>query len=320
MPANKLYNQPLVISYQLSLCKFTQLHTVEQNDSERPIRPLFSTPGMKLWLLIALHFGCYGILTLLTRIEVFSWLQVDQETSTPMISKLVNGIISVLLFLVPAIIFASAVMPERFDYYKLYRKVNVLPASIAALGIISSVFFIEVIYQWNVGLFTDPAMLDYYKARLEYSNWHNQMPGVFDLLVYLLSSALAPAVVEELFFRGGIQQLIMGWIKKPHVAIVISALIFSFLHFDTFAFVPRLILGIALGYLFWWSGSLRLSIIAHFIFNAFEIISEYCNQHWPRSWWAKLEVTYVMGVISLVVAVGAMLTVKNLLRRQTTPS
>ena len=272
---------------------------------------------MKLWLLVALHFGCYGIIILMSRIGMFSWLQVDPLTSTPMIAKLVDGFSSLVLFLVPVMIFANAALPEGFEYYKLHRKVNPGAMIVAAIAMLTSVFFIDVIYNWNIGLYTDPAFIAEFKVRKEYSDWAQQMPGVGDLLIYLLASAFVPAVLEEVFFRGGVQQLILEWTKKPHLTIIVSAFIFSFLHFDVFGFIARFILGIGLGYLFWWSGSLRLSIIAHLVFNALGILSEYFNQHWPQSWWARLEATYVLGAISLVVSVGAMLTVRNLLRKGT---
>ena len=79
----------------------------------------------------------------------------------------------------------------------------------------------------------------------------------------------------------------------------------------------RFILGLFLGYLFYWSGSLRMSIAAHFAFNAFEIINYYWVQHYPDSAWAKAETTYVLGAISAVVSIGALLTCRNLLKPKT---
>jgi membrane protease YdiL (CAAX protease family) len=141
------------------------------------------------------------------------------------------------------------------------------------------------------------------------------MPGIIDLVICLLVSAVAPAVAEELFFRGAMQQLFLEWTRKPHMAVFATAFLFSFLHVDPFNFISRFILGVALGYMFWWSGSLRLSIAAHFAFNAFGIVNIYLVQHYPESWWAQAETTYVLGAISLVVSLGALFTCRNLLKR-----
>ena len=120
-----------------------------------------------------------------------------------------------------------------------------------------------------------------------------------------------------MFFRGGVQQLLFEWLKKHHASIFLSAAFFSFLHFDPTGFMVRFILGLFLGYLFYWSGSLRMSIAAHFAFNAFEIINYYWVQHYPDSAWAKAETTYVLGAISAVVSIGALLTCRNLLKPKT---
>jgi uncharacterized protein len=234
-----------------------------------------------------------------------------------MIAKLANGFFTVFTFIIPVLIFANAVLPQRFDYYKLHRKVNPVPMIVACFAILSSVFFIDIVERWNISMITEPTWVAERQQSLEFSNWAQQMPGIGDLLVFLLVSAVAPAVCEEIFFRGGIQQLITEWTMKPHYAILISAFIFSLLHIDPFGFIARFILGIGLGYLFWWSGSLWLSIAAHFVFNAFGIINVYFVQHYPESWWAQAETTYVLGAISLVVSLGAFFTVRNLLRKRT---
>lgn len=270
---------------------------------------------MKMWLIVALHFGCYGIIILFMKFSMFSWLSVSQETSTPMIAKLVNGFFTVFTFLIPVLIFANAVLPERFDYYKLHRKVSITPMILACVAILTSVFFIDIVERWNIGLIDNPAWIADRQRSIEFSNWAQQMSGIGDLLVFLLVSAVAPAIFEEIFFRGAIQQLLIEWTMKPHAAIIISAFIFSLLHIDPFGFVARFILGIGLGYLFWWSGSLRLSIAAHFVFNAFGIINLYFVDHYPESWWAKAETTYILGAVSLVVSLGAFFTCRNLLKR-----
>ncbi|HEY0731432.1 MAG TPA: CPBP family intramembrane glutamic endopeptidase, partial [Chitinophagaceae bacterium] len=71
--------------------------------------------------------------------------------------------------------------------------------------------------------------------------------------------------------------LFIKWTKDPWMGRVIAAFIFSFFHFQFFGFFPRFILGILLGALYWYSGSLWPSIIAHTIYNAFTILMIYFN-------------------------------------------
>lgn len=285
-----------------------------EQDSQQP-RPIFHSPSMRLWLLIALNFGCYGILILFAGFPSFSWLIPSMETSTPFVARLSVGFTNLFLFLVPSLIFANAVLPERFGFYKINRDVKPMAVVIGSFAVLASVFFIDVVAQWNASLIHDPELIAEDAKSAAFTNWILQMPEFTDLLVCLVTSAFIPAFVEEVFFRGGIQQLLGTWVKNPHTAIVVAAMFFSFLHLELSLFIVRFIIGLTLGYLFWWSGSLRISITAHFVFNAFTIINAYIAQHNPESWWAKLETTYILGAISFVVSLGALLTCRNLLVR-----
>ena len=62
---------------------------------------------------------------------------------------------------------------------------------------------------------------------------------------------------------------------NPHLAIWITAIIFSAIHLQFYGFIPRMLLGALLGYLFYWSGNLWLSILAHFVNNGFAVVVAY---------------------------------------------
>ncbi|TKC12660.1 CPBP family intramembrane metalloprotease [Pedobacter polaris] len=91
------------------------------------------------------------------------------------------------------------------------------------------------------------------------------------LIINMLVIAVTPAICEELIFRGGLQRTILRWLKNPHVAIWISAIIFSTIHFQFFGFFPRMFLGAAFGYIYFWTGSLWYTAFAHFINNGYAV-------------------------------------------------
>lgn len=95
---------------------------------------------------------------------------------------------------------------------------------------------------------------------------------VAGLLGNLLVVALIPAICEEVFFRAGIQNLMQKWMKNPHVAIWLTALIFSLVHGEIFSFMPRFVLGALLGYLYVYGGSLLPNMMAHFVNNALVVV------------------------------------------------
>ena len=74
-----------------------------------------------------------------------------------------------------------------------------------------------------------------------------------------------------------IQKALIKLFKNAHVAIIVTAFIFSAFHGDFFGFFPRFILGIMLGYMFWMSGSIFPSMLMHFVNNAAIVMLYYLN-------------------------------------------
>jgi hypothetical protein len=94
----------------------------------------------------------------------------------------------------------------------------------------------------------------------------------------LVVIAVLPAIGEELVFRGIIQREFYRGTNNIHVAIWVSAAIFSAIHIQFYGFVPRMLLGALFGYLYYWSGNLWMPILAHFINNGFTVVAMYLYQ------------------------------------------
>ena len=95
------------------------------------------------------------------------------------------------------------------------------------------------------------------------------------LLLNLFMVAVLPALGEELVFRGILQRLFSSWTRNIHWGILIAAVLFSAMHIQFYGFIPRLALGILFGYLFFWSGSIWLPILGHFVNNGSAVIFYY---------------------------------------------
>ncbi len=95
------------------------------------------------------------------------------------------------------------------------------------------------------------------------------------LIVNLIIMAVMPAIGEELLFRG----LIMNWFSKVisniHINILITAIIFSAIHMQFYGFIPRMLLGMLLGYSVYWTKSLWAPILLHFINNGVTVVTFY---------------------------------------------
>lgn len=97
------------------------------------------------------------------------------------------------------------------------------------------------------------------------------------LLIALFVVTLLPALGEEMLFRGVIQTKIFQESRNIHVAIWVSAAIFSAIHFQFYGFLPRMMLGALFGYLYYWTGNLWVAILAHFVNNGFVLVMMYLH-------------------------------------------
>ncbi|MEM7382956.1 MAG: CPBP family intramembrane glutamic endopeptidase [Bacteroidota bacterium] len=149
-----------------------------------------------------------------------------------------------------------------------------------AIGLAGSCMVVnDVCTQWNMALKL-PAFL------ADFEQWAHQQEAEIQRLTALLATcystadflkgllvlALLPAVGEELLFRGMVQGLFRSITKNIHVAICLSAFIFSAVHLQFYGLVPRFLLGVLLGYLYAWTQDLAFPIAAHFFNNAFVLL------------------------------------------------
>lgn len=102
-----------------------------------------------------------------------------------------------------------------------------------------------------------------------------KMDTVGDLLINLFLIAILPGVGEELLFRGIIQKEITNRWQNPHVAIWVTAFIFGVFHFQIVGLLPKMMIGLVLGYAYYYSGSLILPMIMHALNNGFATLGYY---------------------------------------------
>lgn len=102
-----------------------------------------------------------------------------------------------------------------------------------------------------------------------------KVTGIMPLLINILIIAVIPAIGEELLFRGVLQNILIKWTKNTFAGVFITSLAFALLHFQFLSVLPRFILGMVLGYIFVWTRSLWMPVLAHFVNNAFAVVYYY---------------------------------------------
>tara|TARA_B100000902_G_C27302869_1_gene913814 strand:- start:8 stop:889 length:882 start_codon:yes stop_codon:yes gene_type:complete len=184
--------------------------------------------------------------------------------------KLMQLFSGVGLFITPTLFYAYL---TNFDFklFKLSRQNTILV--IAIMMLITP--FIGLLLEWNMMIPFPEWLLQFDINSEAIVTAFLQMDTIWDLFYTILVIAIVPAIGEELFFRGYLQHKLGNWLSNPHTGILITAFLFSSIHFHFQAMIPRFVLGVLLGYLFYWSNSLWLPILAHFVNNAQAVLLSY---------------------------------------------
>jgi membrane protease YdiL (CAAX protease family) len=104
------------------------------------------------------------------------------------------------------------------------------------------------------------------------------MSSIPEFLMALLTVAVTPAIGEELLLRGVVQRRILYRVfKNHHFAIWVAAIVFSAMHMEFAGFMPRMLLGVLLGYAYYWTNSLWVPVVLHFFFNGMQVLVTYFN-------------------------------------------
>lgn len=162
---------------------------------------------------------------------------------------------------------------------------KILPIAITVLVVVVFSVVNSVVIEWNASV-NFPEFLKGFETWARKSEDDAKIITEFltkfdtplQFAVALFVVAVLPAIGEEIIFRGLIQNLFYRSTSNIHLSIWISAILFSAIHIQFFGFIPRMLLGAMFGYLYYWSGSLRLAILAHFVNNAFSVIALYFYQ------------------------------------------
>ena len=92
--------------------------------------------------------------------------------------------------------------------------------------------------------------------------------SVEEFVLNLVVVALIPAIAEEFFFRGFLQQFLRKFTNSYHISVWVTAVVFGIIHFNILGILPLIFLGAILGYIYHFSQNIWISILAHFINNA----------------------------------------------------
>jgi uncharacterized protein len=96
--------------------------------------------------------------------------------------------------------------------------------------------------------------------------------NIQETILLFLVVGLLPAVGEEIVFRGLLQNHLIKWGIKSWFSILITGFIFSAVHFSLTDFVPRFLLGSALGLTYYLTKNFLVPVILHCLNNSLSLL------------------------------------------------
>ena len=253
------------------------------------------TPPMRL----ALFLGATGICMILGALISFSLVAAMLHIGINDIQKIIlepeyastaqfaNALASIIAFGLPSIAVAF------FTKGNLAQNMGFAPLkSIQQLALVVLLALAGLVLSGALGSLTEKIPIP-----ISFKNWADgleaqykkalvsmtQMRSIVDLLYALMAVAIVPALVEELYFRATLQKTLKDWTGKPIVAIIVTALFFSAIHFSYYGFLSRMALGILLGLIYEFTKTIWLPILLHFINNGIAIVTLYVVRNNPAN-------------------------------------
>ena len=248
-------------------------------------------PFVSLLLLLLLMFAGAMVFMLIAFIAVIAIYgmkeMINASTGTASsieIIKLLQLFISTGMFVVPALFFARLESTDWRSYLK-FKGFPLILLLFTILIMVSSGPMLELSAELNKSM----KLPDFLKGleewmlskELEMAEMTKQlliMNNMGVLAFNILMLAVIPAIGEELIFRGCLQKIFARWTGNKHIAIWITAIIFSAIHVQFYGFLPRMLLGALFGYLLIWSRTIWIPILAHFLNNAVAVMTAYVYQ------------------------------------------
>lgn len=237
---------------------------------------LLSFVGAGLFIVVA-----SGLVNFLWGVSFLTDPSAIQDYSNPQLVN-INRVLLIFqhlgMFVMPAILFAF-IMTNRVKEFLGFNKISILQMVIAvaimlcAFPAISAMSYVNELMTFPDFLSgLEQVFMEMEESSAILTKALTGSSSTTVLMFNLLVIALLPAIGEEMIFRGLILPIIKKWSGSIHIAVWVSAILFSAMHLQFYGFIPRMVLGAILGYLYVWSGSLWTPIVAHFTNNAAALI------------------------------------------------
>ncbi len=270
-------------------------------------------PFLYVVIVLGVIFFLYQIIGALLTVAA-SGTEFDKNIQT---TRMILSFSQFMFILAPTIFFTRLQSPELKQTFRLN-----LPSPALLFLTVLGIIFIQPLLQGYM------VLQDIILSHLPFiQDALKQIKSLFDLveeatmkivkayspvefLVVVFVIAVTPAVCEEFLFRGFVLKNLEKT-ARPNIAIFLTGFLFAIYHFQPFNIIPLIALGTFLSFIVYYSNSIYLGIVGHFLNNFFATFYVYKygkqNMDTPRLSESEIFDAVIIIIVSLVLFISVML-------------
>ncbi len=217
----------------------------------------------------------------LTGLPLSQILEINKDSKGAVVQDAiwVQGVIHLCTFLIPSLLFAYLTHPRPLHYLGLRppgRKIHWLLVASMAIGAIPVfIALLSFMHLFHLGNWADSMQNKIDGMEIPFLDIRSFNGFIFVLTIM----SLVPALGEEMLFRGILMRIAQKRNKGVMAPIIITAFIFSAIHFEPYGFLSIFAAGLLLGAIYYLTGSLWCSILFHFLNNGIQVFFEFLGSN-----------------------------------------
>lgn len=189
----------------------------------------------------------------------------------------------IFTFVLPPILYAMLVKERPFKSLG-FSKSTILWLILGVAMMYTILPLNSIFTEWNANIkfpeslaSLEKLMQDLQERATEVMEKFVNVDTIGGLIINLFMIAGLAALGEELLFRSVIQTSLIRICKNAHIGIFIASAIFSLFHMEFYGLLPRLVLGLLMGYMYYYSRSIWIPMAMHFANNGTIVFLYYLN-------------------------------------------
>lgn len=237
--------------------------------------------GLFLLMILTMSgFGTFMVMTFLPKLTPYSFASmgaINENSPAPLISSylVIQGILSVSIFLLPALIFAYLAHPDPKEYLGLRKPGKNIQLLLSILVMLGAMPILQLVQDLIGQIDFGPKVKASQAANESAFKAFLRQPDLISFVRTFIVLAIIPALGEELFFRGIWMRFFKKVSRNMTAPILVTSLIFAYVHANVYGLLSIIAAGALLALIYYLTGSIWCSILAHMFFNGSQVAVAY---------------------------------------------